>query len=91
MLLTLLAAATLATPECAASLSDDGRRMFDAVAPTVRTGTDIEKAMRSRLKHLVMKGDLDRYAARANGVAVAACLAAMRAAEAPANREGNPD
>lgn len=81
MPLTLLAAALLATPPCAASLNGDGRRMFDAVAPAVRADTDIEKAMRSRLKRLVMAGDLDRYTARANGEAVAACLAELKSAE----------
>lgn len=81
LLVVAAVAVSGATTPCVGALSDDGRRMYDVVAPAVRADSDIEAVMRRRLKHMVMAGDLDRYTARANGAAVAACLAEVKSSQ----------
>ncbi|MBU6407427.1 MAG: hypothetical protein KGS44_09890 [Alphaproteobacteria bacterium] len=59
---------------CRATLPEVGQKMFDAVAPHVRAGSDLAALMRTHVRPLVMGGAIARADAQANAHAVGACL-----------------
>ena len=63
---------------CAANLSPEGQAMYAAVAPAIRPKSNIAETMRSKVRIMVMDGQVSRGDAQANGAAVAGCLALLQ-------------
>ncbi|MEY2883903.1 MAG: hypothetical protein RL490_1627 [Pseudomonadota bacterium] len=84
----VMAAALAATPalagdvkasqSCAAKLTPDGKKMYDAAAPGVKPDSDLRDVIRSAAIPLVMGGSLTVDVAQANGPAVGQCLVLLK-------------
>ena len=73
-----LAADAKASKACAATLSPEGKAMYAAAAPNVKTDSEMRDVIRSGAIGLVMTGKLSREQAQANGPAVAGCLKLLK-------------
>jgi hypothetical protein len=73
-----LAADAKASKACAATLSPEGKAMYDAAAPNVKADSEMRDVIRSGAIGLVMTGKLSREQAQANGPAVAGCLKLLK-------------
>jgi hypothetical protein len=73
-----VAADIKASKACAATLSLEGKLMYDAAAPNVKPDSEMRDVIRSGAIGLVMTGKLNREQAQANGPAVAGCLSKLK-------------
>ena len=67
-----------ASKTCAATLSPEGKLMYDAAAPNVKPDSELRDVIRSGAIGLVMTGKLSRDQAQANGPAAASCLRLLK-------------
>ncbi|WP_374545902.1 hypothetical protein [Rhodoblastus sp.] len=67
-----------AASACAASLSDDGKAIFRAAAPGIKSAGDKYQFVKGKALALVAKGEISPFSAKANAEAAGECLKMMR-------------
>ena len=63
---------------CAASLTPTGKAIYEAVAPSVETESDLKKLLKKKVRPLVMSGKLKRKNAKANAPLAGECLLLLK-------------
>lgn len=63
---------------CAQALTPTGRTIFNAVAPSVETDTNLKKLLKKQVRPLVMSGKLKRKDAKANAPLAGKCLLLLK-------------
>jgi len=59
---------------CAEELSQTGKAIFEAVAPSVEAETNLKKLLKKKVRPMVMSGKLKRKDAKANAPLAGECL-----------------
>ena len=62
---------------CASALAGPGKAIYDAAAPRVANGDDLETALRTTAREMVAAGQLSRSEARAYAMPAAQCLSKL--------------
>ena len=63
---------------CAAELSQTGKTIYEAVAPSVEAETNLKELLKKKVRPLVMSGKLKRKEAKANAPLAGECLLLLK-------------
>lgn len=75
---TCASADSAAASACAASLTDDGKAIFRAAAPGIRSVNDKYQFVKGKALGLAAAGNINPFAAKGNAEAAGECLKLMR-------------